>query len=75
MFERSFRTAATLAHRAIVMVYAVESMEAFAVYIVHITLFWFRGVGISDFCVFFPDDVRGHFVFCIVDYRVYDRQS
>ncbi len=75
MFERSFRTAATLAHRAIVVVYAVENMEAFAVYIVHITLFWFRGVGISNFCVFFPDDVLGHVFFCIDDYRVYDPQS
>jgi len=64
-----------MAHRAIVVVYAFENMEAFAVYNVHITLFWFRGDGISDFCVFFPDDVRGHIFFCIDDYRVYDPQS
>ena len=64
-----------MAHRAIVVVYAFENMEAFAVYNVHITLFWFRGDGISDFCFFFPDDVRGHIFFCIDDYRVCDPSS
>jgi hypothetical protein len=63
VFERSFTAAATMAHRATVVVFTIEEMEALAVFIVCITLVRFFGVGISNFCVFSADDVRGHLFF------------